>query len=157
MKDLYRVLGVAPDAEQPVIEGAFTALAKRYHPDVNPVGEERMKELTEAFDVLSVPARRRLYDLERRPVVDVAAAAPPTPSVSSIAGEPIRTRRVGRRPWSWSSLVIVWLVVAAALMVALSFGVGPIEAMAPAFTIATWITAGAAAVKAYRALRRWLR
>lgn len=156
MKDLYRVLGVAPDAEDAAIAGAFTALAKRYHPDVNPAGEARMKELTEAFDVLSVPARRRLYDRERQPVFVPSRPVPPTP-VRRAWSEPGPTVRIESRPWSWSWLVVLWLGVSAVLFVCFTFNVGPIQAMAPAFTIATWITGGAAIVKAVRTVRRWLR
>jgi curved DNA-binding protein len=63
--DYYRALGVPRQASQKEIQSAFRRLARRYHPDVNPgdpEAERRFKEISEAHDVLSDPAKRRLYD-----------------------------------------------------------------------------------------------
>lgn len=61
-RDPYEVLGVARDAEWEAIQGAYRALCRKWHPDVNPQGEARMKELNEAFAVLSDPAKRAELD-----------------------------------------------------------------------------------------------
>ncbi|HEV2954012.1 MAG TPA: DnaJ domain-containing protein, partial [Candidatus Dormibacteraeota bacterium] len=63
--DYYGVLGVARSASEKEIKAAFRKLARKHHPDVNQgdkVAEARFKEITEAHDVLSDPAKRRLYD-----------------------------------------------------------------------------------------------
>lgn len=65
LKDYYKTLNVERGADQKAIKAAFRKLARKYHPDVNPgdaVSEERFKELNEAFNVLSEPASRKLYD-----------------------------------------------------------------------------------------------
>ena len=63
-KDYYRLLGVRPDATVLLIKKAYRKLAKQYHPDVNdnPDAAERFRELTEAYDTLIDPDRRRRYD-----------------------------------------------------------------------------------------------
>jgi len=64
-RDLYDILGVARTATADEIKRAYRKLAKRYHPDVNPgdkAAEERFKEFSAAFEVLSDPKRRQLYD-----------------------------------------------------------------------------------------------
>ena len=63
-RDFYEVLGVARDADQAEIQRAYRRLARQYHPDVNkdPEAEERFKEISEAYDVLSDPEQRRRYD-----------------------------------------------------------------------------------------------
>lgn len=67
MKDYYKVLQVSETAEPEVIEVAYRRLARKYHPDVNdsPNTAEQMKQLNEAFEVLSNPARRQAYDSVR--------------------------------------------------------------------------------------------
>ncbi|WP_432837347.1 DnaJ C-terminal domain-containing protein [Dactylosporangium sp. CA-092794] len=62
--DYYRVLGVSRDATAEDIQRAYRKLARRAHPDVNkePGAEERFKEITEAYHVLSDPGSRRKYD-----------------------------------------------------------------------------------------------
>lgn len=61
----YEVLGVAPGAEQEAITGVYRALARKYHPDCNPGGAERMKAINAAYDLLRDPARRAAYDRDR--------------------------------------------------------------------------------------------
>jgi len=67
MKDFYRILEVHPEASSEVIQKAYRTLAQRSHPDRYHVSdkarlEERMKSLNEAYETLSNPQRRKLYD-----------------------------------------------------------------------------------------------
>jgi curved DNA-binding protein len=63
-RDFYEVLGVSRSATSDEIQRAYRKLARTYHPDVNkdPGAEERFKEVSEAYDVLSDPATRQRYD-----------------------------------------------------------------------------------------------
>jgi molecular chaperone DnaJ len=64
-EDFYQILGVKRDAKQDEIKKAYRRLARKYHPDVNPgdkAAEERFKQMSEAFDVLSDPKKRTVYD-----------------------------------------------------------------------------------------------
>ncbi|GHS88769.1 molecular chaperone DnaJ [Actinomycetota bacterium] len=63
-RDSYEVLGVSRDADQSEIQRAYRKLARKLHPDVNkdPGAEDKFKELSEAYDVLSDPDQRKRYD-----------------------------------------------------------------------------------------------
>ena len=64
-RDYYEVLGVDRSADKDTIKKAYRKMAKKYHPDSN-VGdanaEEKFKEITEAYNVLSDPEKKKLYD-----------------------------------------------------------------------------------------------
>jgi curved DNA-binding protein len=62
--DYYQVLGVDRSASQEDIRRAYRRLARRHHPDVNedPGAQERFKQISEAYEVLSDPAKRARYD-----------------------------------------------------------------------------------------------
>lgn len=63
--ELYRVLGVARDASAAAITRAYYVLARQCHPDTHPddpAAEERFRQISEAYQVLSDPARRAQYD-----------------------------------------------------------------------------------------------
>ena len=64
-RDYYAILGVRPSASGEEIRGAFRRMSMAYHPDLNksPGAAERMKEINEAYDTLSDPAKRAEYDL----------------------------------------------------------------------------------------------
>ena len=64
-RDYYEVLGLPREASEAEIKKAYRRLARDHHPDANPDdsgAEERFKELTEAYEVLSNPESRRAYD-----------------------------------------------------------------------------------------------
>jgi len=63
-RDFYQILGVPREASQEDIQRAYRRLARTLHPDVNkdPAAEERFKDVSEAYDVLSDPQTRRRYD-----------------------------------------------------------------------------------------------
>ncbi|HVA24623.1 MAG TPA: molecular chaperone DnaJ [Chloroflexota bacterium] len=63
-RDYYEVLGVARSASEDDIKKAFRRLARQYHPDVNKDhdAEARFKEVNEAYEVLSDPQKRQMYD-----------------------------------------------------------------------------------------------
>src|SRR5512135_2185429 len=63
--DYYKILQVDPSAEDEVIKAAYKRLALKYHPDTNksPDASQRMKEINEAYQVLSNPTKRASYDI----------------------------------------------------------------------------------------------
>ncbi len=68
-KDFYKILGVSDDVSEKELTKAYRKLARQYHPDANPddkTAEERFKEVSEAYDVLSDPETRKEYDQIRK-------------------------------------------------------------------------------------------
>lgn len=63
-KDYYATLGVDRSADKEAISRAYRKLARKYHPDLNkaPEAEEKFKEISEAYEVLKDPEKRRRYD-----------------------------------------------------------------------------------------------
>ncbi len=68
-KNFYKTLGVSDDASDKEITKAYRKLARSYHPDANPgdtKAEERFKEISEAYDVIGDPDKRKEYDDVRK-------------------------------------------------------------------------------------------
>lgn len=62
MKDYYKILGVDKKSTKDEIKKAYRSLSKKFHPDVNPEGGERFKQIAEAYDILSDDKKRQQYD-----------------------------------------------------------------------------------------------
>lgn len=63
MKNYYEILGLSKDATPDDIKKAYRQLSKKYHPDVNPEGEEMFKEIVTAHEILSDPQKKQVYDM----------------------------------------------------------------------------------------------
>jgi molecular chaperone DnaJ len=74
--DYYGTLGVRRDADADEIKKAYRRLARELHPDVNPdpQTQERFKEITQAYEVLSDPEKRQMYDLGADPFAPAGGA-----------------------------------------------------------------------------------
>jgi len=67
-KNYYVMLGVSPTATTQSIQRAFRTLAKQYHPDrVGPQSTSAFQDIVEAYEVLSDPERREIYDRHLHP------------------------------------------------------------------------------------------
>ena len=62
MKNYYEILGVSKEATPEEIKKAYRKLSLKYHPDKNPAGEEKFKEISEAYGVLSNTDKKAKYD-----------------------------------------------------------------------------------------------
>ena len=85
----YTVLGIPPDAVLADIKKAYRKLARRHHPDRNngdPAAAERFRQITEAYEVLADPDRRKLYDAIRPPVTGTTITPPgqAEPAISAV-------------------------------------------------------------------------
>lgn len=77
-RDYYEVLGVDKNADDAAIKKAYRVLAKKYHPDMNPgdkEAEQKFKEASEAYAILSDPEKRRQYDQYGHAAFDGAGGA----------------------------------------------------------------------------------
>lgn len=110
--DPYRVLQVLPTAEQEVLDAAFRALARKYHPDrdASAAAAFRMRELNLAYALVREPAIRAAHDRARRgasgaaPTGEMASGAPRAagPAVRTGGSEAAGTRLPFGRYAGWS-------------------------------------------------------
>src|SRR6202163_4027468 len=64
-QDYYQALGVGRDADVEEVRKAYRRLARKHHPDLNPgdkAAEDRFKKVQEAYDILSDPKKKQMYD-----------------------------------------------------------------------------------------------
>src|SRR3979411_790117 len=103
-KDFYKSLGVASDASDAEIKKAYRKLAKALHPDKNPdnpAAEQRFKDVSEAYSVLSDDEQRREYDAIRTMSHGGArftAGGGPSGGFSDDVFSGFFSRRAGRQP-----------------------------------------------------------
>jgi len=71
-ENFYRILGINQEADLAQIKKAYRRAVKRYHPDISPKDEERFKEVQAAYEILSDPKKKTIYDEQflRKPVHD---------------------------------------------------------------------------------------
>ncbi len=98
--DYYRVLQLHEEAEPEVVQAAYRTLSKKYHPDTNKEkdADERMKQLNEAYAVLSDGERRADYDRTRRNGATSSTTATRTRSTTTSTST-TTTRKKPPRDW----------------------------------------------------------
>jgi molecular chaperone DnaJ len=66
IKDYYKILEIEENFTEDVLKKKYRELSKKYHPDINPSGGDKFKDISEAYDVLSDANKRRQYDIEKQ-------------------------------------------------------------------------------------------
>ena len=108
-RDYYDILGVKKTASQDEIKKAYRKLARKYHPDANPddpKAEEKFKEVSSAYEVLSDAEKRKMYDAgpsffgQGGPGGRRVPRVPGRPGDGRRLGRPVR-QPVRRRQWRW--------------------------------------------------------
>jgi curved DNA-binding protein CbpA len=97
---MYRRLDVASEASAEQIGRAYRRLAHSLHPDAHPEAPDaavRFREITEAYEILSNPARRARYDRDRQPSTP-ADVRPRRPAANPRTTTPVTPRRTPGRP-----------------------------------------------------------
>jgi len=102
MKDYYPILGVNRTASAEEIKRVYRRLAVKYHPDKNPdpEAEALFKEINEAYDVLSDPEKKWLYDQRREPRYRSYTVTPVAPDAAPVRVNNNDPRYRRRRPAS---------------------------------------------------------
>lgn len=102
-RDLYKVLGVKSDASEDEIRAAFKNLAAKHHPDRNPndpKAAQRFKRLNAAYQVLSDPTQRSVYDQLTEPTQDLddkSSSSAPAKGKAKPEPEPRRAKKTTAR------------------------------------------------------------
>ena len=92
--DFYKVLQVDTEAEPEVVEAAYRALSKKYHPDINPLPEAqaRMSQINSAYEILGDTAKRRDYNLLRGGINHYIKPPATTATVTVVRLAPLTAR-----------------------------------------------------------------
>ena len=101
-RDYYDVLGVSKTADDAAIKKAYRKLAKKYHPDTNqnvPGADEKFKEVTEAYEILSDEKKRKLYDQFGHAAFDQSAGGGPDGGAYADGGSPFGAGGPGGGPF----------------------------------------------------------
>jgi curved DNA-binding protein CbpA len=108
-KSLYAILNIAPDADPAVVDAAYKALMKKYHPDVLAGGSSpdmrSASEINEAFHVLRDPAKRAQYDSNQRARQNAVRAAMSAHDMRSFQANPPQRRRS-----RWTAMLLLGLL-----------------------------------------------
>ncbi|QIK79620.1 J domain-containing protein [Sphingomonas piscis] len=121
-KDFYSVLQVSSSAEQAAIQRAYRALMRRYHPDAGwEQDAARTKQINAAYDVLSDPEKRRLYDAQRlKQEKGKEKKRPPSrPKRPTVAPEPFEAEPFEQRRGISERALFLWSLAFILTLVAL--------------------------------------
>lgn len=98
MKNYYEVLEVNEKASQETIQKVYKMLAKKYHPDMNPdnkeVAEEKFKEISEAYEFLSNPDKRKQLDDELEQARNIKNSSAPNQVVKTVNNDDFDEERL---------------------------------------------------------------
>lgn len=110
----YEILGASRQAEPAVIDAAYRAMMRRYHPDVFNGGRDeadrRSKEINEAYGTLRDPRRREAYDATLAPEVPVGSFSGSQPKLSAV-GKPHRTDRLTYALYALPPIAVIVLLL----------------------------------------------